>query len=50
LLDESKTVATSRVTFGVAVMPLAMMVPPLPSEMSWRISRVAPTIFGARQD
>ena len=38
------------VTFRVAVMPLAIMVPPLPSEMPWRISQVAPNDIGARQD
>jgi hypothetical protein len=31
-----------RVTIGVMVMPLAMSVPPLPSETPWRISHEAP--------
>jgi hypothetical protein len=39
-----------RVTTGVIVMPLAINVPPLPSEMPCRISQVAPvTVLNSRR-
>ena len=34
-----------RVTTGVIVMPLAINVPPLPSDTPWRISQAAPVML-----